>query len=430
MGVLRLSPVSVRKTRVPPNIVVPFPESGHYTQAGVWESQYSSSGSVTVREMSETITYTTKRKVERHKSNSCVHIKYLRGMCGTSAGSALRTTFKLSPHINHYADYYAWPAHGNLAHSTAEATAFSSGQLNVAFPPAIWGSPQDDIDEVFMDLTPDLTSLSIPNFFLELKDLRKMFLEWKRKVALLNKGLGGLKKLSSPKTFAGLHLEYNFGWKPLYNDLHRIVDTLQNVMAKLKAYEDAVNEYSKSHHTFPSEKLTKSGTFTYASNHKCSWSGTVTRTRKAGLIYRILPFQVTDPYKRVLRAYLDALGFQLDPKIIWDAIPFTFVLDWFFGIGSWLENHAHDTLEIPFYYVDSYINYKETVEMQSWTRMYEYLQANQTPIDLPAWVTTRTYFERALAAPSDTVFRGAGWRQPTGRQARLLVSLGTSLASK
>jgi hypothetical protein len=62
--------------------------------------------------------------------------------------------------------------------------------------------------------------------------------------------------------------------------------------------------------------------------------------------------------------------------------------------------------------------------------MYEYLQANQTTIDLPAWVTTRIYFERALAAPSESQFKGLGWKQPTNRQARLLVSLGTALAPK
>jgi hypothetical protein len=182
-------------------------------------------------------------------------------MAGSSGGSPLRTTFKLSPHINHYADYYAWPAHGNLAHSQAEAIAFSSGQLNVAFPPAYYGDPQGDIDEVFRDLQPDLTALSVPNFFIELKDIRRLFVLWKRKLGLA-------------KNVAGAHLNYSFGWKPLLSDIKEMVGVLQHTMDKLRAFEEAMNKISKSHHTFPSETTTKSGTFTYSTNHKCSWSGT------------------------------------------------------------------------------------------------------------------------------------------------------------
>jgi hypothetical protein len=37
-----------------------------------------------------------------------------------------------------------------------------------------------------------------------------------------------------------------------------------------------------------------------------------------------------------LLGYLDALGINLNPQIIWNAIPWSFVIDWVFGINRWL----------------------------------------------------------------------------------------------
>jgi hypothetical protein len=39
-----------------------------------------------------------------------------------------------------------------------------------------------------------------------------------------------------------------------------------------------------------------------------------------------------------LLATLDALGVNLDPSIIWNAIPWSFVVDWVFGVGRYLDS--------------------------------------------------------------------------------------------
>ncbi len=127
----------------------------------------------------------------------------------------------------------------------------------------------------------------------------------------------------------------------------------------------------------------------------------------------------------MLAAYLDALGFELNPRIIWDAVPFTFVLDWFFGIGSWLERHKYDTLELPFLWVDSYVQYKEAVQVES--RLTLTHTNVSGAFNYSPWVTSRQYFERVPAKPYEDVFQGAGWRVPTRGQAELLVSLATVL---
>jgi hypothetical protein len=46
-----------------------------------------------------------------------------------------------------------------------------------------------------------------------------------------------------------------------------------------------------------------------------------------------------------LLGMLDALGVNLNPQIIWNAIPWTFVVDWFADVGQWLGNHKILNLE-------------------------------------------------------------------------------------
>jgi hypothetical protein len=44
-------------------------------------------------------------------------------------------------------------------------------------------------------------------------------------------------------------------------------------------------------------------------------------------------------------AMLDALGVNLNPAIIWNAIPWSFVVDWVVGVGRWLDQFKSRNLE-------------------------------------------------------------------------------------
>lgn len=44
-------------------------------------------------------------------------------------------------------------------------------------------------------------------------------------------------------------------------------------------------------------------------------------------------------------AYLDALGVNLNPAIVWNAIPWSFVVDWVFGVSRWLDQFKRSNLQ-------------------------------------------------------------------------------------
>lgn len=397
----------------PPPLNLPVPVSNHYLQDGTFESVNSLASTLDTFTKATSIYYSTKRRSERFLSNYCRHGQYTTMYSG-QPGTPYRITFTAAPHVNHYMDYYYCHVHSKNAHDAAVTTAYGPSQLNVAGQATYFGNAQTDINNEYANLRPDLTTISLPNFLWELDDVGKLFQLWKKKVGIA-------------KNAAGAHLNYSFGWKPFISDIKDMVGVLQGLMDKISAFEKAANQTISSHRTFSSDVTAKNGSFTYSGVHTCKWSGFIERRKVAGLVYRPEPFQVTRGYKLMLRAYLDALGFELNPRIIWDAVPFTFVLDWFFGIGSWLERHKHDTLELPFLHVDSYVHYREDVKVSSELKM-NFVDSSPSNITLPYWITSRQYFERIPVTPAEQSFIDAGWKLPTGNQALLMVSLATVLA--
>lgn len=401
------------KSYTAPAITHSVPKSDHVTAGGVFESLFSPAYSLETFNKQHYIVYTTKRRSERFLSNQCAHLRTTTQYVGDPLTSR-RLTFTNAGHVGHYCDYYRLHDHGRLAHTQAIGVAYGPTQLDVPATAIYYGNPQTDINVSYADLRPDLTVLSLPNFILELDDVGKLFKVWK-------------KNISIAKNAAGAHLNYSFGWKPLFSDIREMCGLIHGVIDKIAEFEKAANQTLKSHRTISNTVLAKEGSFTYGGIHTCKWSGYANRIKSAGLVYRPQPFEVTRGYKLMLRAYLDALGFELNPRIIWDALPFTFVLDWFFDIGSWLERHKYDTLELPFLHLDSYVQYKEDVKVTSELKLV-FTDTNPSTLTVPYWSTSRQFFARVPVTPTEHTFLDAGWKLPTGNQAVLLTSLATVLA--
>jgi hypothetical protein len=54
-----------------------------------------------------------------------------------------------------------------------------------------------------------------------------------------------------------------------------------------------------------------------------------------------------------VRAFMDDIGLNLNPSIIWNAIPWTFVIDWVVNVSSWLDQFKFRNIE-PITYIGEY----------------------------------------------------------------------------
>jgi hypothetical protein len=418
----------VVKSRSYPDKIVAVGQSKVYNASDVLQTTYGNYPDLVVSTKSEQITYTTKRVSERHLPNVCDHSLFERYYVGDPT-----QPFKVRAPDPHCTDgwYHLYNGTHTIGpHAVAETTALAAlgvGNLTLPYP----GVPQDDMDLKFDSLRPDLTALSLPNFFLELDDIQKLWLQFKSTLALAQRAAKGRgDPVSTAKQLAGLDLSWNFGIKPLVGDLSSMKALLHGLLAKLKAFDALAGKHFNRVGTINQSSTIKSGTFNYLGNSLVPvyWSATYVVDKKAGVVFRALPREVTGGYEEILRAILDALGFELNPRILWDAIPFTFVLDWFFDVGSWLERHKHDTLELPVKYLGSYVQVKQDLIItSSFIQNPNNLCSDTGKRVSPSWVTHKKRFIRIPVAPTESIFRGLGWHLPTLNQARLLFDLGAVL---
>ena len=416
------------KTQTYPTRDVVRPQSQEYNASGVPQgAPYGGTPTIRVFEGDRRIAYSTKKRSERFLPNSCDHKEYTRYY-----GDPNLLSTKVRSASPHHADgwfHINYGHHGDLSHATAEVTALAAHGIDIGL--SYVGNPQTDMDLNFYKLKPDLTALSLPNFLLELDDVQKLWLQLKKNLALLRK----LAKSQAPsgstaKTLAGNHLAWSFGIKPLLGDLSVMREILDNLIAKLDAFNKAAGEVITPRQTIENIVIPKSGTFNLSGNaeNPVHWTAILTRQKTVGAVYKCLPLEVTKGYILILRAIFDALGFEANPRILWDALPFTFVLDWFFDVGSWLEAHKHDTLELPVSYLGSYVSCKQTLTINS--RLILNVANVITSVGTrtpPGWVTNTKRFIRVPIGPSDSIFKELNWRLPTLNQAKLLFSLGTVL---
>jgi hypothetical protein len=274
---------------------------------------------------------------------------------------------------------------------------------------------QTAINAAWDRLRPDLRTVSVPNFLADIKDLQRLFQVWK-------------KNLSIAKNVAGAHLNLKFGWKPTVGDLQNMIEGVTKLRAKLAAFKSTLGRtIQDSTGVALNLPSSASGTIVYPSGgHTVSYSAICTRKCVAYIAWQSQPLAVMGPMDEVLRGLLDSLGFELNPRIIWDAVPFTFVIDWFFGVGSWLDRYRVDALELPVSLADSFLQYEENLTIEwTWLRADDGTYTSRPQSG--AAVYRRKFFHREPLYPDYATLTGLGWKLPKLNQALLGLSLATVL---
>jgi len=144
------------------------------------------------------------------------------------------------------------------------------------------------------------------------------------------------------KKGAGAYLSWNFGWKPLISDVRKMLDFQNRVNKRAKEIH---NLYEKGglHRKRELDRVNQESTESF--NTEGIWSGTTNtykisvsmQSRKWGSI-RWLPTTLpprdeSDIRNQALRL---VFGAELSPSAVWEAIPWTWLVDWFSDVGDYL----------------------------------------------------------------------------------------------
>lgn len=121
--------------------------------------------------------------------------------------------------------------------------------------------------------------------------------------------------MSLQKRLANLRLEYAYGWKPLMSDLRQVCKEL---------------------HEPPHYITVKSGRRSYFLDQQVS--GVTYKTRIRDNFYKSVFAKLVLELDAPFVASASSLGLENPALLAWELTPYSFVVDWFLPIGSYLEN--------------------------------------------------------------------------------------------
>lgn len=213
--------------------------------------------------------------------------------------------------------------------------------------------------------------MSVINSILELKDFKRVATSfW----SLLGKAkgprgipwwdilVGAGKKDSTLQRLSKTLLSYKFGYESLYRDIISLVECMSGFNQRYSELVRRANTPQQAYfgYTIPGSQ-TSGATQEYEASHvgyafftqPYGWIQIVEAPSKgiryhAALRYRYpLPAELLAAGGRN-KALLDRLGVNKNPAIIWNAIPFSFLVDWIVDVGSFLGRLRTDNVRFQF----------------------------------------------------------------------------------
>jgi hypothetical protein len=263
---------------------------------------------------------------------------------------------------------------------------------------------------------------SLINFVLELKDFRRIFHHWEKKQSVWENTKRTLLHVNKDKrareNVSDALLAYSFGWAPFVGDLIAFYKGLQKFAGRIRwlrrnAGKPLTNRLQWKIRESSSTTLKSSGGMNlgFTGNGSIeSWPGysykvldsdAISEYYHATLLYRYSVPKMSDVELKI-RAFLDMIGVRLDAGIIWNALPWTFVVDWVWDVGSYLRSFSVDNLGLTTEVLDFSHSVKSIITRKRSLVCYKDSDIMKTPLfgtPIDVMSVTNTRYERARSNP-------------------------------
>jgi hypothetical protein len=197
-------------------------------------------------------------------------------------------------------------------------------------------NPLDLYSKALANINPNKASWDPLLFLFEFKDFPGML-----------RGLGNvLSKKVGPGDVAGGYLAYRFGWAPLMSDLASLLQIAKLLEDREKLLSQLLKGPVRVHRTLTSgaDNLGVSrfsidlGTSTGGQSYRIPMESTEIETYRAWYSARLNSTWTIPPGSSLqLEAALAALGLNAPAATIWNAIPWSWLLDYFANIGEFID---------------------------------------------------------------------------------------------
>jgi hypothetical protein len=225
---------------------------------------------------------------------------------------------------------------------------------------------QDDMNEIIIKawsaMKPSLAPVvALPNTIIEAREILQLGNIYRSAVSLIRNLFGskrssrgvsqGLRRRAkqASKDISDGHLNIAFGWLPLYRDILAAHKAIKNLASDLEALKAGSGKFHKRYHKTSLPAVVSSievntpgdGITDYLKLNLEQTETLVTCT-----CYYRYNISKLDALLETTYALADRFGAGAFASTIWNAIPFSFVVDWFLDVGNWLQQFDGSLLPI------------------------------------------------------------------------------------
>jgi hypothetical protein len=204
--------------------------------------------------------------------------------------------------------------------------------------------------------------VSVPNFLYELKDLRRL-IPSSQTISDYAKALQGIYRNpfkgadNIAHATASQHLNAQFGYLPLIRDAFKLVEAINLFNLHVYEFKKRIGRPMTGHYRENAEGYAIEDVFIAGNDYtrifRDSVIGTTAWTLTLKYSYAASIDKLGSP--ALFRRYL---GFRGNPRILWDAIPFSFIVDWFVKFGKALESFDEGAIPVTLTITDACVSHK------------------------------------------------------------------------
>lgn len=221
-------------------------------------------------------------------------------------------------------------------------------------PTSIWPQLSTYVSQLLANTGPLTPRVNVPLFLFELRELPSMIKQIGHRILNPRGWLGNPDKLS--KSAASAVLEWNFGWAPLIGDLDRLLEFTKTVDKRHKLLRGAHSSKgirTRSH--LDNRQQGGSGWSQYLwSTYGLSINAPMSYDAHCK-VWGVVSWRVRDPSLYSTppsRSEAFKIAYGLKPgalaNAIWGALPWTWLIDWFTGVGNLLKANYNMVFYRPY----------------------------------------------------------------------------------
>jgi len=240
------------------------------------------------------------------------------------------------------------------------------------------GTNDRDIALAKLEIGSQAAGTNLPTFLGELRDFRdvatrvsKAFRPAPNKLADLKKAFRRSAKKQSAGEFIrsmiSLDLMNKFAVQPLLRDIENLRQYGRHISSQVDRLRSSEPVAVHSAHT-----TRKSRTYNYNSGAN-SWyhkGHMVVDSERLTTVSAYVVFDYAEIKNSNKLLHLDALGFNRPLETVWELIPYSFVVDYFVGIGEFLSQFRGQFLSAPYEVIDEGYSQKSTIRAAQ-TRVFD-----------------------------------------------------------